>query len=129
MNYTNMNVQMVPETIYDIKNTHVYLLEAKTNVRYDEDLEKVIINKLMLSESMSIRFKYTLGSLNFLFEEVSEKIIDNSKRNTMLDQIILLFKNLNDKLRDVKSENNVEKLIDFLNKEKRKIKLRIPSYL
>jgi len=129
MNYTNINIQAIPEVIYDIKNTHVYLLEAKTDVRYDEELDFVTINKTRLSESMSIRFKYTLGSLNFLFEEVSQKIQDINEKNKLRDQILKLFESLQKELSFIQSENHVERLIDFLNKEKSKIKIRIPNYL
>ncbi|MGH1386768.1 hypothetical protein [Kordia sp.] len=129
MNYTSINTQAIPEVIYDIKNTHVYLLESKTAVRYDDELDFVTINKTKLSESLSIRFKYTLGSLNFLFEEVSQKIQDINEKNKLQDQIVNLFESLQRELGVIQSENHVERLIDFLNKEKLKIKTRIPNYL
>lgn len=129
MNYTNIDIQTIPEVVYDIKNTHVYLLESKTGVRYDENLELVTINKVKLSESLSIRFKYTLGSLNFLFEEVSQKIKNINEKSKLMDRILMLFANLQNELGIIASENHVEKLIDTLNKEKLEIKLRIPNYL
>lgn len=129
MNYTNINIQTIPEVVYDIKNTHVYLLESKTGVRYDENLELVTINKIRLSDSLSIRFKYTLGSLNFLFEEVSQKIKNINEKSKLLDRILTLFANLQDELGVITSEKHVEKLIEFINKEKLEIKRRVPNYL
>ena len=129
MNYTNINTQPIPQVAYDIKNTYVYLLESKTGVRYDYDQEVVTINKMTLSESLSIRFKYTLGSLNFLYEQVSEKVVNISERNGLLDRILELFTRLQNQLTFITSEKHVEELIGVVNKEKLDIKLRIPNYL
>lgn len=129
MKHTETNIQTIPKIIYNIEKAQVYILESKTNVCYDEELEIVIINATKLSESLSMRFKYTLGSLNFLFEEISKKIKDISEKNRLHIQIILLFENLQEELEIIKSENHVEKLIDFLNIEKVKIKSRIYKYL
>ncbi|MCH2195473.1 hypothetical protein [Kordia sp.] len=129
MNYTNINTQPIPQVAYDIKNTYVYLLESKTGVRYDYDQEVVTINKMTLSESLSIRFKYTLGSLNFLYEQVSEKVVNISERNGLLDRILELFTRLQNQLTFITSEKHVEELIGVVNKEKLDIKIRIPNYL
>ncbi|WP_046744457.1 hypothetical protein [Kordia zhangzhouensis] len=123
------HIKTIPQAIYTIKNAHVYLLETKTNVCYDEELELVIIDNTRLSESLSMRFKYTLGSLSFLFEEVSKKVSDLSEKNRLRDRIVHLFENLQDELGVITSESHVERLIDFLNSEKNKIKSAIPNYL
>lgn len=125
MNY----IKTIPQVIYSIENAHVYLLESKTNVCYDEDSELVIIDNTKLSESLSMRFKYTLGSLSFLFEEVSKKVSDLNEKNQLRDHIVHLFENLQDELGVITSEDHVARLVDFLNSEKNKIKLSIPNYL
>lgn len=121
MNY----VKNIPQVIYSIKNANVYLLESKTNIFYDEDSELVIIDNTKLSESLSMRFKYILGSLSFLFEEVSKKVSDLNEKNELKDRIIHLFENLQDELGVITSEDHVARLVDFLNNEKNKIKLSI----
>lgn len=121
MNY----IKTIPEVIYSINNEHVYLLDSKTNVCYDEESELVIINNTTLSESVSMCFKYTLGSLNFLFEEVSLKVKDMNEKNRLRDRIIVLFENLQDELQVITSENHVERLLHFLKKEKNQIKSAI----
>ena len=121
MNY----IKNIPQVIYSIKNANVYLLESKTNIFYDEDSELVIIDNTKLSESLSMRFKYILGSLSFLFEEVSKKVSDLNEKNELKDRIIHLFENLQDELGVITSEDHVARLVDFLNNEKNKIKLSI----
>jgi hypothetical protein len=121
MNY----IKNIPQVIYSIENTHVYLLDSKTNICYDEDSELVIIDNTKLSESLSMRFKYTLGSLSFLFEEVSKKVSNLKEKNQLRDRIVDLFEKLQEELGVITSEDQVTRLVDFLNSEKNKIKLSI----
>lgn len=129
MKHTAINIEAIPKIMYNIEKGQVYILESKTNVCYNEELELVVINATKLSRSLSMRFKYILGSLNFLFEEVSKGIKDISEKDKLRNQIITLFENLQDELRIIKSENHVERLVDFLTNEKVKLKSRIQNYL
>ncbi|MGH2666778.1 hypothetical protein [Flavobacterium sp.] len=81
------------EEVYYILNGYIYIFDIKTNIQVKDEFEPIIINDVTVSENLSMKFKYILGSLNFMLNEtISTESNSHKKQNLTLKIIKLLLK-------------------------------------
>jgi hypothetical protein len=81
------------EEVYYISNGYIYIFDIKTNIQVKDEFDPILINNVAISENLSMKFKYILGSLNFMLNETIQTEADSRKKQARILSITkLLFK-------------------------------------
>ncbi len=91
MNLLNYCIKEYEGRLYSIADYDLYILGIKTKVKFNSEFEPVLINGFKISDEISMRFKYVLGSLNTMFTLILQKELDNEKQRLLLIKIINLM--------------------------------------
>lgn len=77
--------------VYNVVDGYVCIFDIKTKIQNKNDLEPIIINDIVISENLSMKFRYILGSLNFMFSETLSTNYNPEKRQSFAVKIIKLL--------------------------------------
>lgn len=77
--------------VYCVADGYVYIFDIKTVIQHKNDLEPIMINDVLISENLSMKFRYILGSLNFMFNETLSAKHNIEKKQSLAVKIIKLL--------------------------------------
>lgn len=97
--------------VYGVVNGYVYIFDIKTRIQNKSDLEPIIINDIAISENLSMKFRYILGSLNFMFSETLSTNYNAEKRQSLAVKIIKLLLKIVEAFEDNTDINSIEERI------------------
>ena len=113
--------------VYSVTDGYVYIFDIKTTIQNKNDLEPIMINEVLISENLSMKFRYILGSLNFMFnEKLSTKYNTERKQSLTIKIVKLLLKIIETFDEDSDMESiDIEKIIYQLDAERVELKMKL----
>lgn len=111
-----------PKNIYSVKENEIYILKFKTAIHVVDELSPLIINQIKLSEELSMKFRYLLGSLNFLYQKSRKKIKNEKMRHYILFNISKVLMKLVISLEETENQKQIEAIIQQMDLDRLKIK-------
>ncbi len=111
-----------PKNIYSVKENEVYILKFKTNIQVEDERTPLTINQIKLSEKLSMKFRYLLGSLNFLYQKSRKKIKNEKMKHYILFNISKVLMNLVIRLEESENQKQIEQIVKQMDLERLKIK-------
>lgn len=109
--------------VYHISNGYVYIFDIKTKIQVKGEFEPVIINDVALPENLSMKFKYILGSLNFMFNETITTETDTRKKQSLALRIIKLLLKIIHMFEGTANPKDIEEMIHQIDAERMEFKL------
>ncbi|MEM6684654.1 MAG: hypothetical protein AAF617_02570 [Bacteroidota bacterium] len=111
-----------PKNIYSIKQNDIYILQFKTNIQVVDEHTPLTVNQIKLSEKVSMKFRYLLGSLNFLYQKSRKKIKNEKMKHYIIFNISKVLMNLAVRIEETENQQQIEQIIKQMDLERLKIK-------
>ena len=111
--------------VYCVSNGYVYIFDIKTKIQNKSDLEPIIINDVLISENLSMKFRYILGSLNFMFNETLSANHNIEKKQSLAVKIIKLLLKIIETFDGNMDSSDIEERIYQIDEERVKLKLKL----
>jgi hypothetical protein len=103
--------------IYEINN-YLVVIGKKTSIYIGNTMDTITINNIQLSEELSMKLKYLLGTLNFFNEVLSKKIFEGTNGHLFFIKNIDILVGLIYRLENEKNILYLEKIIDEMNNKR-----------
>lgn len=111
------------EEVYYIANGHIYIFDIKTNIQVKDEFEPISINNVAISEHLSMKFKYILGSLNFMLNETILTETDKKKKHSQIVSIVKLLFKITKMFEGNTTLIDIEEKINLIDAERMEFKL------
>ncbi|QHI35395.1 hypothetical protein IMCC3317_07410 [Kordia antarctica] len=122
MDLTDKLIVEYPKNIYSVKENEVYILKFKTTIHVVDERTPLTINQIKLSEKSSMKFRYLLGSFNFLYQKSREKIKNEKMRHYVFFNVSEVLMKLVISLEETTNQKQIEQVIQQMDVERLKIK-------
>lgn len=111
--------------VYCVEDGYVYIFDIKTTIQNKNDLEPIIINDVLISENLSMKFRYILGSLNFMFNETLAANDNIEKKQSAAVKIIKLLLKIIETFGDNMESTDIEERIYQIDAERVELRLKL----
>ncbi|MCV9927832.1 hypothetical protein OIU83_09225 [Flavobacterium sp. LS1R49] len=109
--------------VYCVADGYVYIFDIKTTIQNKNDLEPIIINDVLISENLSMKFRYILGSLNFMFNETLSACHNVEKKQSIAVKIVKLLLKIIETFEGNMEPTDIEERIHQIDAERVELKL------
>jgi hypothetical protein len=111
--------------VYCVADGYVYIFDIKTTIQNINDLEPIIINDVLISENLSMKFRYILGSLNFMFNETLSAGHNVEKKQNVAVKIVKLLLKIIETFEAKVESTDIEQIIYQIDAERVELKLKL----
>ncbi|WP_394773059.1 hypothetical protein [Flavobacterium sp.] len=111
--------------VYCVEDGYVYIFDIKTTIQNIDDREPIIINDILISENLSMKFRYILGSLNFMFNETLSTNQNVEKKQSLAVKIVKLLLKIIETFEGNIESTDIEKRIYQIDAERVELKLKL----
>ncbi|MGN7811036.1 hypothetical protein [Flavobacterium johnsoniae] len=115
----------IAKEVYCISDGYVYILGIKTKIQNKNDLEPIMIDDVLISENLSMKFRYILGSLNFMFNETLSANHNIEKKQYIAVKIVRLLLRIIEIFGNSIESSEIEKIIYQLDAERVELKMKL----
>ncbi|WP_426094750.1 hypothetical protein [Flavobacterium sp. DSR2-3-3] len=111
--------------VYCVAGGYVYIFGIKTTIQNIDDLQPIIINDILISENLSMKVRYILGSLNFMFNETLSASHNIEKEQSLAVKIVKLLLKIIETFEGNIESTDIEERIYQIDEERVELKLKL----